>query len=242
MLSSIFQHYKEDGGIATVLFNVKGSDLLFLDQPAENLSATEKEMYKKLEMDIKPFENVKYFAPYKSDKVNLNTLRTNDELLHNINALSWGLNEIFDHVQVVLNKDDIDAKADAFLSFMKEKIVDVDKIDSHYCMCRKITNFNDLEEWFNRIFDEAEGNQEGGEGKSQWRGHAIATIRKVYNRLINITTRCKGLVTNDSTTHDLPWGNFEDRGVYVVDVANVIPLAQDLVFTRIVEKLRNSLN
>ena len=241
LLSSIFQHYKEDGGIATVLFNVKGSDLLFLDQPAENLSATEKEMYKKLEMDIKPFENVKYFAPYKSDKVNLNTLRTNDELLHNVNALSWGLNEIFDHVQVVLNKDDIDAKADAFLSFMKEKIVDVDKIDSHYCMCRKITNFNDLEEWFNRIFDEAEGNQEGGEGKSQWRGHAIATIRKVYNRLINITTRCKGLVTNDSTTHDLPWGNFEDRGVYVVDVANVIPLAQDLVFTRIVEKLREQL-
>jgi DNA helicase HerA-like ATPase len=243
LMSSIFQHYSGDGGIATVLFNVKGSDLLFLDQPAENLSDDEKAMYKKLKMDVKAFENVQYYAPYKSDKVNLNTLRTNENLLHSVNALSWGLNEIFDHVEVLLNKDDIDAKADAFLSFMKEKIINVDKVDSYYCMHKKISNFTDLEEWFNRIFSEAEGADENGssEGKTQWRGHAMATIRKVYNRLINITTRCQGLVSNDSVSHDLPWGSFQDRGVYVVDIANVIPLAQDLVFTRIVEKLKEQL-
>ncbi len=242
-LSSIFQHYNQEGGIATVLFNVKGSDLLFLDQPAENLSDGEKEDYKKLGLEIKPFENVKYYAPYDSDKVNLNTLRTNNDLLHNVNALSWGLNEIFDHVEVLLNKDDVDAKADAFLSLMKEKIINTDKVDSHYCMHKPIRNFVDLKDWFDRIFAEAEGADEvsNGEGKTQWRGHAMATIRKVYNRLINITTRCKGLVSNDSTSHDLPWGSFEDRGAYVVDIANVIPLAQDLIFTRIVEKLKEQL-
>lgn len=241
VMSSIYQHYKED--VAAVLFNVKGSDLLFLDQPAENLSEDELKYYDKLKMEPKPFENVQYYAPYKSDKFNLNTLRTNEALMHNVNALSWGLNEIFDHVEVLLNKDDIDAKADAFLSFMKEKIINIDKIDSYYCMHKKITNFSDLEDWFQRVFSESEGNEEKGnsEGKSQWRGHAIATIRKVYNRLINITTRCKGLVTNSSVSHDLPWGDFKDRAVYVVDVANVIPLAQDLVFTRIVEKLREQL-
>lgn len=241
LMASIFQHHK-DGKVAAVLFNVKGSDLLFLDQKADNLSEEELDMYKKLEIEVKPFENVKYYAPYKSDKVNLNTLRTHNDLIHNVNALSWGLNEILDHVEVLLNKDDLDAKADAFLSFMKEKIVNVDKIDSHYCMHKKIENFSDMEEWFARIFAEA-GGEDGGssEGKSQWRGHALATIRKVYNRLINITTRCKGLVTNGTTSHDLPWGNFEDKTVYVIDVANVIPLAQDLVFTRIVEKLREQL-
>ena len=242
LLSSIFQHYKEDGGIASVLFNVKGSDLLFLDQEAENLSENELDMYDKLRIEPKPFENVQYYAPYKNDKVNLNTLRTNENL-SNVNALSWGLNEIFDHVEVLLNKDDVDAKADAFLSLMKEKIINTDKIDSHYLMHKKIVNFTDLEEWFKRIFDESEGQNENGnsEGKSTWRGHAIPTIRKVYNRLINITSRCKGLVTNSSISHDLPWGNFQDRGIHVVDVANVIPLAQDLVFTRIVEKLREQL-
>ncbi|MEI8388321.1 MAG: ATP-binding protein [bacterium] len=244
LLSSIFQKYQSDNNekIATVLFNVKGYDLLFLDQPAENLSEEEKEMYKKLGMEVNAFENVEYYAPYKDDGVNLNTLRTNDHLMHNVNPLSWGLEEIFDHVQVLLNNDDIDAKADAFLSFMKEKVINQDKPDSHYCVHKKIKNFNDLEEWFQRIFAEAGDEEKGnGEGKQQWRGHAIPTIRKIYNRLMNIKTRCKGLVTNDSSMHDLPWGEFKDKGVYVVDIAGMIPIAQDLVFTRTVEKLKEQL-
>ena len=244
LLSSIFQKYTSESNekIATVLFNVKGYDLLFLDQPAETLSEEEKEMYKKLDMEVKAFKNVEYFAPYKDDGVNLNTLRTNDHLMHNVNPLSWGLEEIFDHVQVLLNSDDIDAKADAFLSFMKEKVINQDKLDSHYCVHKKIKNFNDLEEWFQRIFAEAGDEEKGnGEGKQQWRGHAIPTIRKIYNRLMNIKTRCKGLVTNDSSAHDLPWGNFKDKGAYVVDIAGMIPLAQDLVFTRIVEQLKEQL-
>jgi len=244
LLSSIFQKYTSESNekIATVLFNVKGYDLLFLDQPAETLSEDEKEMYKKLNMEVKAFENVQYFAPYKDDGVNLNTLRTNEHLMHNVSPISWGLEEIFDHVQVLLNSDDIDAKADAFLSFMKEKVINQDKLDSHYCVHKKIKNFNDLEEWFQRIFAEAGDEEKGnGEGKQQWRGHAIPTIRKIYNRLMNIKTRCKGLVTNDSSAHDLPWGNFEDKGVYVVDIAGMIPLAQDLVFTRIVEQLKEQL-
>lgn len=179
LLSSIFQTYREKS-VAAVLFNVKGSDLLFLDQPAGNLSEEELKMFDKMGLEPKPFENVRYYAPYKSDKVNLNTLRTNEELSHNVNALSWGLNEIFDHVEVLLNKDDIDAKTDAFLSLIKEKILNTDKIDSHYCMHKKIANFTDLDEWFQRVFAEAGGENDGNsEGKSQWRGHSLATVRKV---------------------------------------------------------------
>jgi DNA helicase HerA-like ATPase len=40
---------------------------------------------------------------------------------------------------------------------------------------------------------------------------------------------------------DLPFGEFEDRGIYVVDVANLEEDAQDLVFARIVSKLREHL-
>jgi DNA helicase HerA-like ATPase len=69
----------------------------------------------------------------------------------------------------------------------------------------------------------------------------MATIRKVRNRLGNISTRAKGLVIDDGASNDLPWGKFEDRTVYVVDVAGVDPLAQDLVFARCVSKLREHL-
>lgn len=240
LLSSIMQHYSCEGGIATILFNVKGYDLLFLDQPAEDLTENELEMYKKLDMKPEPFRNVRYFAPYREDGFNLNTHRTNEHLVNDVSPLSWGLEEIFDHVQVLLNKDDVDAKADAFLSMLKQNVINA-KPDKNYCVYTPVKNFNDLEKWFQCVFAQIEGQDESSEGKTQWKGHATATIRKVYNRLMNIKTRCKGLVTNTSDVNDLPWGNFEDKGVYVIDVANIIPLAQDLVFTRVVEELKRRL-
>ncbi len=78
-------------------------------------------------------------------------------------------------------------------------------------------------------------------GNEHWRTHHVATIRKVRNRLSNISQRCAGLVTNDGHTSDLPWGHFEDRAVYVVDVALAEEDAQDLIFARIVSKLREHL-
>jgi DNA helicase HerA-like ATPase len=57
----------------------------------------------------------------------------------------------------------------------------------------------------------------------------------------NIGTRAKGLVTDDGAASDLPWGSFTDRSVQVIDVAGLDPLAQDLVFARIVSKLREHL-
>lgn len=240
LLSSITQHYSCEGGIATILFNVKGYDLLFLDQPAEDLTEDELEMYKKLDMKPEPFRNVRYFAPYREDGFNLNTHRTNEHLVNDVSPLSWGLEEVFDHVQVLLNKDDVDAKADAFLSMLKQNVINA-KPDKNYCVYTPVKNFNDLEKWFQCVFTQIEGQDETSDGKTQWKGHATATIRKVYNRLMNIKTRCKGLVTNTSDVNDLPWGKFEDKGVYVIDVANIIQLAQDLVFTRVVEELKRRL-
>jgi hypothetical protein len=80
-----------------------------------------------------------------------------------------------------------------------------------------------------------------GKGGEVWRTHHVATIRKVRNRLGNISTRSKGLVTDDGVVNDLPWGRFEDRSVQVIDVAGLDPLAQDLVFARVVSKLREHL-
>lgn len=62
----------EDDDVAFVLFNVKGKDLLALDEANEFESAEEKtqtfELYKKLGMTTEPFENVKYYYPYSENK------------------------------------------------------------------------------------------------------------------------------------------------------------------------------
>ena len=97
-------------------------------------------------------------------------------------------------------------------------------------------SFADLDKWFRDVLRA----MEAGDDQS-WRTHHVATIRKVRNRLSNISTRCAGLVTDDGTVSDLPFGNFDDRAVYVVDVANLEEDAQDLIFARVVSKLREHL-
>ncbi len=56
--------FAEDS-VAFVIFNVKGRDLLAIDESNQSLDRNEKSKYKKmLNIDPKPFKNVKYFYPF----------------------------------------------------------------------------------------------------------------------------------------------------------------------------------
>ena len=237
ILSSIFAHFPaQKGSVAAVCFNVKGPDLCFLDQPGA-IDAADAALYEKCGVPAKPFENVQYFAPYKHDGYSLNTLRSNDALLHNVSSLTWGLREVLQYAEVLLNKDDVDAKADALIDFIRERVVDRDFSDPLLGNKRYLVrSFADLEQWFRDVLSSMEG--KNGEA---WRTHHVATIRKVRNRLSNISTRCAGLVTDDGAVSDLPFGSFQDRTVYVIDVASLEEDAQDLIFARVVTRLREHL-
>ena len=73
LIKAIHQKYVNEIDIrpsenaAFVIFNVKGRDLLAIDEPNEELSGRDKEIYEKFEMDIKPFEKVRYFYPHSND-------------------------------------------------------------------------------------------------------------------------------------------------------------------------------
>ena len=238
LLGSIFQTFpRHKGSVAALCLNVKGPDLCFLDQPGE-ITEEDRRLYRRLDLAAEPFADVRYYAPYKADGVNLNTLRTHEALAERTEPLVWGLREVLDFAEVVLNRDDIDAKADAFIDFLGERVVGREYRDE---LLRpspfRVQSFADLEEFFRAIFDL----MEKGRGGEVWRTHHVATIRKIRNRLGNISTRCKGLVTDDGAANDLPWGRFTDRTVYAVDVAGLDPLAQDLVFARLVSRLREHL-
>ncbi len=239
LLGSIFQAFPaHKGSVAALCFNVKGPDLCFLDQPAA-LGEEDRRLYTRLGLRPEPFGQVRYYAPLKADGVNLNTLRTHEALAGNTEPLVWGLREVLDYAEVVLNRDDVDAKADAFIDFLAERVVGRRYQDETLRgRAFEVQSFADLEEFFRAIFDFMEAMGKGGE---VWKTHHVATIRKVRNRLSNISTRSKGLVTDEGAANDLPWGRFADRSVHVVDVAGLDPLAQDLVFARVVSKLREHL-
>ena len=240
LLASIFEHFPtEKGSVAAVCFNVKGPDLLYLDQPAE-LDDEGRRMYDLLKVPVKPFERVHYFAPYRGDGWNLNTLRTHPDLADDVAPLRWGLREVIEYSDVLLTREDIDAKADAFIDFIRHRVIDRAFGPSHGDAARdehRVRTFRELESWFDDILGVCEQNN-----WDRWESHHVATIRKVRNRLNGIVLRAQGLVVNDEATSDLPFdGGLEDRAVYVIDVANVDPDAQDLVFARVVSRLREGL-
>jgi hypothetical protein len=236
LLSSLFTHFPaEKGSIAAVAFNVKGPDLCYLDQPGR-VEESDETLYEKMAVPAQPFPNVEYFAPYTAKGHTLNTFRNNEELLDKVTPLTWGLREVLQFAEVLLNKDDVDAKADALIDFIKENVVDKEFKDPVLSKTHRVQSFSDLDAWFRDVLQ----GMEKKDGES-WRTHHVATIRKVRNRLSNISTRCAGLVTDTGEVSDLPFGSFGDRTVYVVDVANLEEDAQDLIFARIVSKLREHL-
>src|SRR5687768_1812425 len=238
LISSVFAHFPESkGSIAAVCFNVKGPDLCYLGQPPGRLDESDLALYRKMGVKPEPFRKVRYFAPYTAKGFTLNTLRSNEALLHNVSPLTWGLREVLQYAEVLLNKDDIDAKADALIDFITERVVDrrMEK-DGPLSRDHTVQSFSDRENWFRDLRQGMERSN-----SESWRTHHIATIRKVRNRLTNISTRCAGLVTDSGDVSDLPFGSFDDRAVYVVDVASLEEDAQDLIFARIVSKLREHL-
>ena len=123
LLGSIFQTFpRHKGSVAALCFNVKGPDLCFLDQPAA-LTDEDRRQYARLGLRPEAFGDTHYYAPFKADGVNLNTLRTHESLAQNTHPLVWGLREVLDYAEVVLNRDDVDAKADAFIDFLAERVV-----------------------------------------------------------------------------------------------------------------------
>jgi DNA helicase HerA-like ATPase len=237
LLSSIFEHLGADkGSVAALCFNVKGPDLLFLDQDAE-LTEEDADIYQTLGVAPKAFEHVHYYAPYKADGFNLNTLRTHEALSENTQPLVWGLEQILKFAEVLLTREDVDAKADALIEFIRERVIGREFGSEQGTLHRHVVRtFQELEAWFDDVLATCEQNN-----RESFRTHHVATIRKVRNRLLNLSTRAKGLVANDTSVSDLPWGSFDDRGVYVIDVANVEPEAQDLIFARVVTEARERL-
>lgn len=73
LLKAIQEKYAHEGqSVAFVFFNVKGRDLMAINEPNVDLSAQDMNIYESLGLTGKPFENVTYYYPYSKDKVTAN--------------------------------------------------------------------------------------------------------------------------------------------------------------------------
>jgi hypothetical protein len=247
LLKSIFAHYKDepnangDRGVAALLFNTKGGDLLYLDQEPnqDEFDDNDARLYASCGLEPTPFPHVRYYAPYNKDKVTLNTVRFNAELESQGNPtqpFTFGLREAIKHAEVLLNRDDLDSKADAYLQYLNERFVEGDGHQiGHQGARRRARTLDELTQIIEDQLKHAEQT-----GSTQVETHHALTVRKMRNRIGNLGKRFGGIIADNAQPEGplVEGVKFEDNTIYVIDVAQLASDEQDLVFAGVITKLR----
>jgi len=251
-ISSTFQTV-EDKKVAALMFNVKGADLLFLDKPVEvdpsddpelaeryekagqkGLPQEDREMYASLGLEVRPFENLRIFAPLSFGKdrgerkvyaadlraKDLNTLRHARGEDSCVYPIVWDLEDVLPHAGRIFDQADMDDKFKGFVEYLRDRQV------------RTMNAFHaEVDEAF-EYFEETES--------SYWNGHHQATVAKVRNRFGILPSKCAGLLVHGRVEYDgSPEvdGPFEDHEMRVVDISHLSGVPQDLVVTKVINSV-----
>src|SRR5918997_2457 len=256
-ISSTFQTV-EDKKVAALMFNVKGADLLFLDKPVEvsseddpelaeryeragqrGLPREDREMYASLGLEVKPFKNLKIFAPIRygmegGERIvhaegiparKLNTLRSARGEDSCVYPVIWELGDVLPYAGYVFEPSDMDDKFRGFIEELRDRGV------------RTTADFYLL---LDEIEDYFEAPREDGKNVSSWNGHNHMTIAKVRNRFKVLPNKCGGLLAHGRVEHgDLPRvdGPFEDNEMRVVDISQLSGVPQNLIVTSVISKI-----
>ncbi len=247
LLKSIFEKCNHgpnalEKGVAALLFNTKGGDLLYVDQdpPAGFLTDDDHKLYAACGVEAGPFKNVFYYSPLSKGGADLNTLRNNEEGYNGnpTKAFTFGLKDVIRHAEVLLNKEDLDAKADGYLQYLNDRFVETTRGhqiggEGDYL---KATTLSSLVTVVRKQIDYCERGQ-----INQIDTHNVLTIRKMYNRIGNLGGRFAGLIAEDGVTEGPFDEEFKPDTLYVVDVAMLNSEEQDLVFSAFITSLREKM-
>jgi uncharacterized protein len=256
-IASTFQTV-DDKKVAALMFNVKGADLLFLDKPVEidpkddpelakryekadqkGLPNEHREMYASLGLEIKPFENLRIFAPLRygmepGERViyaedvparKLNTLRNARGEDACVYPIIWELGHVLPYAGYVFEPSDMDDKFRGFIEELRAQGI------------RTQADFYGL---LDEIDDYFESAREEGKNYSSWNGHNHMTIAKVRNRFKVLPNKCGGLLAHGRVEYgDLPRvdGPFENNEMRVVDISQLTGIPQDLIVTSVISQI-----
>lgn len=222
----------EEDSVAFVMFNVKGKDLLAIDQPNDfmdekNPEKAKKEtfeQYEKLGLSTEPFKNVHYYYPYSVAKTRYwNTYLTEEEVNDNIRkkkAKKFKYIYKYDKENLDLmfaNIDDSNQTMDSIITYIMSGQGEFGRI-------------NDWQEFLEAVKKKCEAGSSGTEKEIP-----VASWRKFY-RIIN-----KGITDNRIFARDIVEENGEARigdamkyikknEVHVIDIAKLSEDKQAFVF------------
>lgn len=222
---------EDNDSVAFVVFNVKGRDLLAIDEPNTKLSEEDKRIYEEmLNLSTKPFENVKYFYPY----AEYTSSRT----------FSYG------------ETDDIEAQIDNNKAFRYKYIFDEDKenlellfanVEDSSGTMESIVNFivngqdkfSDVDSWNTLINTVAEYKQSGR--KDGDKDISVMSWRK-FSRIISKSLSHpifqKAIVPEKNETRlQEAVSNIKKNEVHVIDIAKLDEDTQAFVFGDVIRAI-----
>jgi hypothetical protein len=220
----LYGSVEEDDDVAFVLFNVKGKDLLALDEVNEFESDKEKKdtfgLYKVLGMKAEPFKNVKYYYPYASNKIG-NTYLTKEAYdeqrkLGKAKLYKYSYEEDKDNLDLMFaSMDDPAQTMESIINFI----------------INNQGRFGGLEDWED-FLDEVQGYCKAGAGSDK--DITVASWRK-FNRIIRKSiyrNEIFGVVHNndEETRIGDSLKHIKKNEVHVIDIAKLNENMQSFVF------------
>ena len=224
---------ERDDSTAFVLFNVKGTDLLTIDEPNPDLKKEEKDLYEKLGLDSQPFENVKYFYPYSEN--GCNSYAKKKEVNHQIDQ-----NRAFKYKYTYeKDKDKLDllfANIDDTLGTMDSIINFILTEQGEFGRIRNWNNFlNEIDEYCRTG---KEKRKDGSEiTVNSWRKFK-RIIRKSIKSKHHEDTFAKQIISEKSEVRlQDEINNINKNDVYVIDIARLDEDMQAFVFGDVIRSV-----
>ena len=225
LLKNIQERYtkgSQDENVAFIFLNVKGKDLLAIDEPNDKLPEEDKKMYKDLGLETEPFNNVKYFYPYSKDIKTTTYMDVNDV------KSQRDLNKAFQYKYLFEDdKESLDllfANVDDPTQTMESIVNTIISGDSGFS---SVTNWADLKNEIKKF------QEKGDTGKDKT--ISVLSWRKFYRLLNKTLTRNAELFSNslkDSKEVRLQESikQIKKNEVFVIDIAKLDEETQGFVF------------
>lgn len=215
----------EDDDVAFVLFNVKGKDLLAIDEMNEFESAEEKEevlsMYKQLGMSTEPFKNVKYYYPYlSSDSGNTYLSKEVFETqvkLDKAKLFKYSYEEDKDNLDLLFaSMDDPNQTMESIINYIVTEQ-------------GGFNGLNDWEEFLHEVGKQTKSGSNGIKGDitvASWRKFSRVIRKSIYGNNLFGNLRNNGKETRIADALK----NIKKNEVHVIDIAKLNEEMQGFVF------------
>lgn len=218
----------ENDGIAFIFLNVKGRDLLAIDEPNAELDISDKSLYEMLCLSPDPFKNVKYLYPYSTNNYS-NTYASRDLIESQINRNKVSFYKyIYEY-----DKDSLDL----LFSNIDDPAQTMDSIINYIISAQG--NYGSIKTWEN-FRNEIDEYCKAGNSKTD-KEISIASWRK-FKRIISKST--KNPIFSQRTVEEKNETRIQDsimnikkNDVYVVDIAKLEETMQSFVFGDVIRNV-----